>query len=102
MKMRILKGLVFLLIFLFAVGFDLSTHSIPTEDIRSGGPPKDGIPALSNPLFVKAVDAAFLKDSERVLGVAVKGAAKAYPIKILNWHEAVNDNIKGYAILATW
>ncbi len=100
--MKILKGLVFTLIFLLATGFDLSTHSISTSEIRSGGPPKDGIPALTNPAFVKAGEAAFMKDGDRVLGVAVKGGAKAYPVKILNWHEAVNDRIKGYAILATW
>ncbi len=100
--MRILKGLALTLIFFLVTGFDLSTHSISTKEIRSGGPPKDGIPALSNPVFVKAGHADFLKDNDKVLGVAVKGAAKAYPIKILNWHEAVNDRISGYAILATW
>jgi len=100
--MRILTALVLALTFFLASGFDFSRHSVSIEEIRSGGPPKDGIPALSNPAFVKADEVSFLKDSDRVLGVAVKGAAKAYPVKILNWHEAVNDRIGGYAILASW
>ena len=100
--MKIIKGLALIGILLLSTGFDLSTHSISTSEIRSGGPPKDGIPALTSPAFVTVDEADFMKDGDRVLGVAVKGAAKAYPVKILNWHEAVNDSIAGYAILATW
>lgn len=91
--------------------FDLTKHSIPIEEILSGGPPKDGIPSLTDPVFVRAEEAKFLEDSDRVIGVVIGeetggGAARAYPIKILNWHEAVNDTIitdKGStALLATW
>jgi hypothetical protein len=85
-----------------ANGFDLKTHSIPTDEILSGGPAKDAIPSLTAPLFVGASDAVFLEDSDIVLGVEVGGKAKAYPIKILNWHEAVNDKLGGRNILATW
>ena len=91
--------------------FDLTKHSIPIEEILSGGPPKDGIPSLTDPVFVSVEEAKFLEDSDRVIGVVIGeetggGAARAYPIKILNWHEAVNDTIitdKGStALLATW
>ena len=86
--------------------FDLSIHSIPIEEILSGGPGKDGIPSLTDPVFVRAEEAKFLGGRDRVLGVALSGEARAYPIKILNWHEAVNDTIiteKGSTpILATW
>ncbi len=99
---KILGSLAFVLLFLFTTGFDFTRHSISTDEIRAGGPPKDGIPALSNPLFVGAAKADFMRDSDRVLGVAMGDEAKAYPIKILNWHEAVNDGIGGSAILATW
>ncbi len=99
---KIFNGLVLVFVFLVSTGFNLSTHSVPISEIRSGGPPKDGIPAIIKPVFVKADKAAFMSDSDRVLGVAVLGEVKAYPVKILNWHEAVNDRINGYAILATW
>ena len=82
--------------------FDLSIHSVPIDEIMSGGPAKDAIPALSDPVFVSASEAEFLEDSDIVLGVEIEGKAKAYPIKILNWHEAVNDELSGTKILATW
>lgn len=100
--MKILAGLALILIFLITTGFDLTRHSIPIGEIRAGGPPKDGIPSLTDPLFVAADKAGFLRDDDRVLGVAMGKEAKAYPVKILNWHEAVNDRIGGSAILATW
>jgi hypothetical protein len=85
-----------------ADGFDLSTHSIPVDEIESGGPAKDAIPALSDPVFVNADRATFLEPNDIVLGVEIDGRAKAYPVKILNWHEAVNDELSGQKILATW
>lgn len=97
-------SLALLLIFALAAasGFDFTNHSIPTEDIVGGGPAKDGIPSLTSPKFVRAGEAGFMKDSARVIGVALGGEARAYPVSILNWHEAVNDRIAGSAILVTW
>ncbi len=83
-------------------GFDYTKHSIPVSEIESGGPGKDAIPSLVNPVFVSAAEAAFLGGSDKVLGVAIGDKAKAYPIKILNWHEAVNDTLDGMPIMATW
>jgi len=84
-------------------GFDYSRHSIPVDEIFSGGPAKDGIPSIDNPRFL-TVDQAndFLKDEDRVLGLARNGHAKAYPIKILNWHEIVNDKISNQAVVVTF
>lgn len=83
--------------------FDVTRRSVPLEEILGGGPPRDGIPALDDPKFVTAREAEkFLGRSERVLGVALDGAAKAYPIKILNWHEIVNDRVGPRAVLVTW
>ncbi len=82
--------------------FDFTKHSIPIEQIEFGGPEKDGIPSLVNPQFIHADEASFLEDSDKVIGVSLKGEAKAYPLKILNWHEAVNDTLAGKPILATW
>jgi hypothetical protein len=75
------------MIWLILSAFDLSRHSVPLNEIKSGGPPKDGIPAILKPEFVSAEKAGktFLKNSDRVLGIEVKRVAKAYPIKILNW-----------------
>lgn len=87
---------------LFLVGFDFSRHSIPLNQIVAGGPGKDGIPAIVKPVFVSASAADFLKEEDRVLGLGQGGEAKAYPIKILNWHEVVNDTIAGRAVVVTY
>ena len=83
-------------------GFDLSQRSVPLEDILSGGPPRDGIPALIHPNFVSADDATFLQDNDRILGILGKGEAKAYPIKIMTWHEVVNDSLDERPIVVTY
>lgn len=85
------------------VPYDVTRHSVPLNEISGGGPPKDGIPALNMPKFVPAGLAnKFLSDKDRVLGVSIAGVAKAYPIRILNWHEIVNDNVNGHPITVTW
>lgn len=91
-----------LLLIPLITGFDLSNAIVPQEDILSGGPPKDGIPALLEPSFVPAHNARFLDPHDQVIGVHVNGKAKAYPIKILNWHEAVNDTVAGVPIAVTF
>lgn len=83
-------------------GFDFSRHSIPLEEINPGGPPKDGIPALLYPRFIQVNEARFLKDENRLLAIVQGEGARAYPIRILNWHEVVNDTINGKPILVTY
>jgi hypothetical protein len=106
--LRILNVLVIpLLIFFLAMpvhaDWDFSKHSIPVEDIRGGGPPKDGIPALFNPKYLTAKEAnKLLKPDERVLGLSIKGVSRAYPIRIMSWHELVNDEIGGIPYLVSW
>jgi len=82
--------------------FDFSKHSVPPDQILSGGPPKDGIPAIRKPVFVKATEDGFLSDQDRILGLVEGSEAKAYPIKILNWHEIVNDTLAGKPVLVTY
>jgi hypothetical protein len=82
--------------------WDFSNHIVPLEDIRSGGPPKDGIPALTSPQYVKAQDADYMRDDEQVLGVYLNGVARAYPTRILSWHELVNDSFGGEPVLVSW
>jgi hypothetical protein len=62
---------------------------------------RDGIPAVRDPEFVRA-DSAKLADGEKVLGVAIGGQARAYPLIDLDAHEIVDDVIGGSPIAATW
>lgn len=83
-------------------GFDLVGSTVPADEVLSGGPPRDGIPALDHPKFVAAAQAAFLKPGDRVLGIVRNGVAKAYPISIMNWHEIVNDRFGEDAVAITF
>ena len=82
--------------------FEFQPATIPIDEIRPGGPPKDGIPALTHPEFVSADKASYLKAQDRVIGIELKGQSKAYPIKILNWHEIVNDELAGKNMVVTY
>jgi len=83
-------------------GFDLSQATIPADEIHAGGPAKDGIPALTDPRMIPAEDGSYLAGSDRVIGVLLGGEARAYPIKILNYHEIVNDSIGGRPVAITY
>ena len=82
-------------------GFDLTDTLIPEHLIEAGGPPRDGIPAIDEPLFVEPSRAG-LSDTDRVLGLALGAVARAYPVRILNWHEIVNDRIAGQPVAVTY
>lgn len=82
--------------------FSLKNSIIDLNEVKSGGPRKDGIPSLTNPSFIPAAQARHLKSSDRILGVTIGGESKAYPIGILNWHEAVNDTVGGVAVAVTY
>ena len=98
MKIFVCAGLALIIL----SGFDMSRHSIPRDQILSGGPPKDGIPAIDNPKFSDAGSAGFMKNNDRVIGFAHNGVAKAYAIKILNWHEIVNDKVGGKSVVVSF
>ena len=83
-------------------GFDVSNAIIPASEILAGGPPKDGIPALSDPELIDAEAASYLKPDDRVIGVTMDGISRAYPIAILNWHEIVNDTINDQRYAVTF
>jgi len=82
--------------------FDYSRLTVPENEIRAGGPPKDGIPALSDPKFISPQEASYLNADDRVIGVVSGQDARAYPLKILNYHEIVNDTIKDIPIAVTY
>jgi len=72
-------------------------------EIISGGPPRDGIPALNDPKFIEARDERRIAAREPVITVAFEGArARAYPIRYLTWHEIVNDTVGGVPIAVTF
>jgi Protein of unknown function (DUF3179) len=83
-------------------GFDVSAASIDARRIDGGGPGRDGIPALTDPAAVPAGEADFLRDDDIVIGLSVADQARAYPLKILNWHEVVNDRLGGQAVAVTY
>ncbi|NJY61693.1 DUF3179 domain-containing protein [Salinimicrobium sp. CDJ15-81-2] len=82
-------------------GFNLENALIPVEEIKDGGPPKDGIPSIDKPKFLRAQNAD-LGTQDRILGVYENGVAKAYPIKTLNYHEIVNDEFDGKPVVITY
>lgn len=83
-------------------GFNYDNLLVPRQEIHHGGPPKDGIPALITPATVPVADADFLKPDDRVIGVIVDDEARAYPLAILNWHEAVNDELALVPLLVVY
>jgi hypothetical protein len=64
---------------------------VDVSEIRSGGPPPDGIPAVDEPRFETVGSVDWLRDTEPVLALEIGGEARAYPLQIMTWHELVND-----------
>ena len=83
-------------------GWDFSKRNIDTDQIQSGGPPRDGIPALFEPKTLPAKWVDYLDNEDQVLGVVHNGIARAYPTRILSWHELVNDDFGGDPLLVSW
>jgi len=83
-------------------GFDLRGSLIPSNAIHQGGPPRDGIPALTRPKLIPPSSAHYLQDDSRVLGISINAEARAYPIALLNWHEIVNDRVGGKDIVISY
>lgn len=81
---------------------DFDQHSVDFSEILSGGPSKDGIPAIDKPKFIAAREAEDVGPDEPVIGVAIDGTARAYPLSILIWHEIVNDRIGDTPITVTY
>lgn len=72
-------------------------------EIQSGGPGKDGIPALDDPQFIKALDETRIDAREPVITVEIAGTIpRAYPVRYLTWHEIVNDTVGGVPVAVTF
>ncbi len=92
-------------------GFDLTTTLIPREEIVASGMPKNGLQAMDLPEVIapEALEpirrerhSAYLVRGDQVIGVVIGGRARAYPIRVMNWHEVVNDTLGGRAIAVTY
>ena len=81
---------------------DFSKHSVAFEEIMSGGPPKDGIPSIDDPKFVPLSEAKDLAATEPVVSFKIGDDARAYPLRILIWHEIVNDIVGGVPVSVTY
>ena len=78
-------------------------HSIPLEELLSGGPPKDGIPSIDNPKFISPNEASdWLSDSEPGIAFSSGNTHRFYPYQIIVWHEIVNDIVEGQRVLITY
>jgi hypothetical protein len=82
---------------------DFSRRTVDLAEIESGGPPKDGIPAIDRPRFVGARAArAWLHAREPVIVLRLRGEARAYPLQILMFHEIANDVVAGVPVAVTF
>ena len=80
-------------------------HPEPLVDlsqIRSGGPPPDGIPPLEDPAFEPAGEVDWLPAAEPVLALEINGDARAYPLRIMTWHELVNGTVGGVPVTVSY
>jgi hypothetical protein len=80
---------------------DFNRYSVALDEIIPGGPPRDGIPAIDEPEFAPVAEAS-LPENEPVVGLVLNGDARAYPLRILIWHEIVNDVVGGVPVAITY
>lgn len=77
-------------------------YRIRLEEIVWGGVQKDGIPALTNPKHIKPQEASYLTPQELVFGVSINNDQRAYPLRILDWHEMFNDIVGGKSVTLSY
>jgi hypothetical protein len=84
-------------------GFDASTKkSVPLSDLHQGCPVRDCIPSIDDPKYLPAEDATHVADDDLVITLSYKGEYRAYPSKILDHHEIINDTVGGDPLAITW
>jgi len=69
--------------------------TIPEQEVRDGGPGKDGIPSIDNPKFTSKENISFMNDNDLIVGLQFNGTTRGYPHNILDWHEIINDQFEG-------
>lgn len=83
-------------------GFALTKLRVPASQIIAGGPPRDGIHSVDAPEFATAGKATWIGGDTDLLAVEIDGQAHAYPIRMLEFHQVVNDELAGKPIVATY
>lgn len=86
----------------FWINTDFSRCLISLSEVQSGGPGKDGIPAIDLPRYLSVAAETTLAAEEPVISLSLKGEARAWPLRILLWHEIVNDVLGGVPIAVTY
>ena len=82
---------------------DFKNRIVELNEIRSGGVPKDGIPAIDRPEFISVQAASqWLDPKDPVITLEILGKVRAYPLQILIWHEIVNDEFSGRYVSVTF
>jgi hypothetical protein len=76
--------------------------TIRLDEVRWGGVRQDGIPPLRSPRMVPAAQAPYLEDSNVVFGLSVDGDARAYPRRILGWHEMFTDEVGAIPVMGVY
>ncbi len=76
--------------------------SIRFDEIRWGGVVQDGIPPLRNPNMIEADNANYLNDTDVIFGIEVNGDFRAYPKRILAWHEMFVDDVGGIPVAGVY
>jgi hypothetical protein len=83
-------------------GFDVSRSRVPAEQILEGGPGRDGIRAVDEPVFVAAEEATWVAATNPVLGVVRGEDARTYPVHLIERHQVVNDSVDGEPLVVTF
>ena len=78
------------------------TRLVDADEVLSGGPPPDGIPAIDDPKFAPASEIDFLEDNEPVVSLQIGDEVRAYPIQVMTWHEIVNDQFGDVPVTVTF
>lgn len=81
---------------------DFDRSIVDLAEIRSGGPPRDGIPPIDAPRFMPLAEFSGLDAHEPVLSLTLEGEARAYPLRVLIWHEIVNDRLGELPVAVTY
>jgi len=98
LKLWYWKGLDENFLSFFKTPIDRSALRIRFEEITWGGALVDSIPALDKPALVSIEQADYLLDTDLVFGIEINGDARAYPLRIMGWHEMVNDVVGGVSV----
>lgn len=83
-------------------GFSLRDLRVPRDEIVGGGPSRDAIRSVDAPTLVAPGDATWVRGDTPVVGVALDGVARAYPVHVLEWHQVVNDRFGDSPVLVTY